>query len=184
MVAGRAGIARGLERALYGLGALALGSWAWEAAGARAHQRVLERRFESLATLPERRGGLVGRLEVPRLGLVAMVEEGVDQRTLRRAAGHLPGTALPGEAGNVVVAAHRDTFFRPLKDVRPGDALRFATPDGEFAYVVVSIDVVEPSRTDVLAASHGHEATLITCYPFSYVGPAPQRLVVRALLEP
>jgi sortase A len=99
---------------------------------------------------------------------------------LRRAAGHLPGSALPGDAGNVVVAAHRDTFFRPLKDVRPGDALRFVTPDGAFDYVVVETEVVSPSRTDVLAPGSGRGATLITCYPFGFLGRAPHRFVVRA----
>jgi sortase A len=128
------------------------------------------------------RTGLVGRLEIPRLGLAAIVEEGVDQRTLRHAAGHLPGTALPGEAGNVVVAGHRDTFFRPLRDVRAGDALRFVTPEGTFEYAVVALDVVSPTATDVLAQGPRAEATLITCYPFGYVGPAPQRFVVRAAL--
>jgi sortase A len=192
-VSRRARTARVFERALSGLGVLALGYWAWEVAGTRLHQRAQERRLESLkaqaeapgpggATRAVERTALVGRMEVPRLGLVAMVEEGVDQRTLRRAAGHLPGSALPGEAGNVVVAAHRDTFFRSLEHVRPGDALRFVTPGGEFRYVVVGIDVVEPSRTDVLAPGRGHEATLITCYPFAYVGPAPRRFVVRAVL--
>jgi LPXTG-site transpeptidase (sortase) family protein len=124
----------------------------------------------------------VGRLQIARLGLVTIVEEGVDQGTLRRAAGHLPGTAFPGETGNVVVAAHRDTFFRPLNAIRPGDSLRFVTPDGEFRYVVFALDVVEPASTDVLEAGDGHQATLITCYPFGYVGPAPRRLVVRASL--
>ncbi|HEY7515498.1 MAG TPA: class D sortase, partial [Vicinamibacteria bacterium] len=164
------------------MGAVALGFWGSEAASARIHQRTQERRLESLTSGPRRAGGaartealrtgLVGRLEIARLGLATVVEEGVDQGTLRRAAGHLPGTAFPGETGNVVVAAHRDTFFRPLNAIRPGDSLRFVTPDGEFRYVVFALDVVEPASTDVLEAGDGHQATLITCYPFGYVGPA------------
>jgi sortase A len=127
------------------------------------------------------RTGLIGRLEVPRLGLAVIVEEGVDKGTLRHAAGHVPGTPLPGEPGNVVVAAHRDTLFRPLKDIRKGDEVRFVTPDGSFEYEVVKTDVVKPTDTDVLSAGEGGgEATLITCFPFGFIGPAPERFVVRA----
>jgi sortase A len=175
---------------------LALGFWAWEVVGAQLHFAAQDRRLQSLVAeaLPDagrdhaavatraemERSGLVGRLEIPRLGLTAIVEEGVDKRTLRRAAGHLPGTALPGEAGNVAIAAHRDTLFRPLKDVRPGDAVRFVTPDGTFEYEVVDTEVVTPSDTGVLAPAPRPEVTLITCYPFGFVGPAPHRFVVRA----
>jgi sortase A len=180
---------RELERGLAGLGLVALSLWSWEVTDARIHHRAQERRLASLATAGKRTraematSGLIGRLEVPRLRLVAIVEEGADQHTLRRAVGHLPGTALPGEAGNLVVAAHRDTFFRALKDVRPGDRVRFVTPDGEFEYTVTSLDVVAPTETDVVAQGARPEATLITCYPFGFVGPAPQRFVVRAALS-
>jgi len=126
------------------------------------------------------RTGLIGRLEIPRLQLAVVAEEGDDRSTLRRAAGHVPGTSLPGEPGNVVVAAHRDTLFRPLQDIRPRDQVRFVTPDGAFEYEVVRIEIVKPSRTEVLASGPEGEATLITCYPFGFVGPAPQRFVVRA----
>jgi sortase A len=139
-------------------------------------------RHTAAATRAEiERSGLIGRLEIPRLQLAVIVEEGVEKSTLRRAAGHVPGTALPGEPGNVVVAAHRDTLFRPLQDVRPGDEVRFVTPDGAFAYEIVKVEVVKPSRTDVLAARSEDGATLITCYPFGFVGPAPERFVVRAV---
>src|SRR6185503_388812 len=89
-------------------------------------------------------GELIGRIEVPRLRLRAIVAEGVDRRTLRRAVGHLPGTALPGGAGNVALAGHRDTLFRSLQDVRAGDVVRLVTPDGSYEYVVESTSVVEP----------------------------------------
>ncbi len=187
--------ARALEHALSGLGVLALGFWGYVVVGAQVRFAVQDRRLQALAaeaapaierrlaaaTRAEmERTGLIGRLEVPRLALAVIVEEGVDGRTLRHAAGHVPGTALPGEPGNVVVAAHRDTLFRPLKDIRPGDEVRFLTPDGAFAYEVVKTEIVKPSRTDVLAPGSGGEATLVTCYPFGFVGPAPERFVVRA----
>jgi len=124
--------------------------------------------------------GLVGRLEIPRLLFSAAVVEGVDTTTLRRAVGHIPGTALPGEAGNVGLAGHRDTFFRPLKDLRIKDEIRFSTPRGNFQYEVESLRVVEPDNVGVLASSGDSVLTLVTCYPFYYVGPAPKRWIVRA----
>lgn len=130
------------------------------------------------------RGDSWGRLEVARLGLSVTLDEGIDARTLRRAVGHLPGTAFPGEEGNVVLAGHRDGLFRPLREVREGDTLRLATTDGVFDYRVGSVQVVDPDRTDVIQPSAGRqEVTLVTCYPFYYVGPAPRRFIVRAQRE-
>jgi sortase A len=99
---------------------------------------------------------------------------------LQRAVGHIPETALPGEMGNVVLAGHRDTFFRPLREVRPGDVITLKTPDGSFQYRVESTAVVPPSDVRVLQASSERTLTLITCFPFHYVGPAPNRYIVRA----
>ena len=121
-----------------------------------------------------------GRLELPRLGLSALVAEGVDDATLGVAVGHVPGTAFPGEPGNVALAGHRDTVFRRLADVEPGDRLRFVTPDGGFEYRVDRLDVVGPGRTDVVGPTDEPTLTLVTCYPFGYVGRAPLRYVVRA----
>ena len=125
---------------------------------------------------------LVGRIEIPRLNLRAIIAEGIDTRTLRRAVGHLPGTPMPGEHGNVVLAGHRDTFFRALKDVRQDDIVRITTPRGRYEYVVEATAVVEPTRTDVLDATTEPSVTLVTCYPFYLVGDAPDRFVVRARL--
>ena len=125
---------------------------------------------------------LIGRIEIPRLKLRAIIAEGIDTRTLRRAVGHLPGTPLPGEYGNVVLAGHRDTFFRALKDVREDDIVRITTPRGRYEYVVEATAVVEPTRTDVLDATEEPSVTLVTCYPFYLVGDAPDRFVVRARL--
>jgi sortase A len=124
--------------------------------------------------------GLIGRIEIPRLLLSAIVVEGVGKTALRRAVGHIPGTALPGEAGNVGVAGHRDTFFRQLKDLRIKDEIRFSTLKGDFKYEVVSLRVVEPDNVGVLDSSGQNVLTMVTCYPFYYVGQAPKRWIVRA----
>jgi sortase A len=123
---------------------------------------------------------LIGRLSVPRLHLSAMVREGIDRNTLQLAIGHIPATALPGQAGNVGVAGHRDTFFRGLKDLRTQDEIQFSTLSGDFRYVVASLIIVEPDNVGVLAPSSENVLTLVTCYPFSYIGTAPKRFVVRA----
>jgi sortase A len=109
-----------------------------------------------------------------------MVREGIDGNTLQLAIGHIPTTALPGQPGNVGVAGHRDTFFRGLKDLRAKDEIQFSTLSGDFKYVVESLIIVEPDNVGVLAPSHENVLTLVTCYPFSYIGAAPKRFVVRA----
>jgi sortase A len=123
---------------------------------------------------------LVGRIQIPRIGLSAMIVEGDDARTLRRAVGHIPGTALPDEPGNVVLAGHRDTFFRPLQNARKNDEIVLTTADGIYRYRIGSIRVVGPNDTRVLRSSDEPILTLVTCYPFSYIGAAPQRFVVQA----
>jgi sortase A len=123
---------------------------------------------------------IIGRLSVPRLHLSVMVHEGIDSSTLQLAVGHIPSTAMPWQAGNVGVAGHRDTFFRGLKDLRSKDEVRFSTLNGDFKYVVESLMVVEPENVAVLASSAGNVLTMVTCYPFSYIGNAPKRFVVRA----
>jgi sortase A len=123
---------------------------------------------------------VIGRLEIPRLNLSVMVREGADERTLRRAVGHIPGTALPGKLGNVGLAGHRDTFFRALQNIREDDAIEFQTTGGTYRYIVKSTKIVTPRDVSVLAASGGENLTLVTCYPFYYVGSAPKRFIVRA----
>lgn len=145
----------------------------------------LVRTFHLLAGLPkrlERDPLLLGELEVPRIGLSIMVRQGVDDVTLRRAAGHLPSSALPGERGNSVILGHRDTFFRGLRELERGDTVRISTARGQFTYEVESIEVVEPDHINLTAAPSDAVATLITCFPFKYVGPAPRRFVARARL--
>jgi sortase A len=125
-------------------------------------------------------GSLVGRLEIPRLRLSAIVLEGSDSRTLGLGVGRIPQTAEPGESGNVVLSGHRDTFFRPLGRIRTGDRIAMVTRGGSYHYVVDWTAVVDPEDTATLKATPDRALTLVTCYPFRYVGPAPQRFVVRA----
>lgn len=123
---------------------------------------------------------LIGRLEIPRLDVSLIVMEGDDEATLAVAAGHVPGTALPWESSNAVIAGHRDTFFRPLRDIREGDEIRMTTALGTFNYRVISTEVVEPDDLSVLAPTRTKSLTLVTCYPFVYVGAAPQRFIIHA----
>jgi sortase A len=125
-------------------------------------------------------GSLVGRIEIPRLDLSAVVFEGTSDDTLSRGVGHLSGSAGPGERGNLVLAGHRDTFFRDLRGIREGDEVTIKAPDGEFQYQVESTSVVQPDQTEVLRPGDGEMLTLITCYPFYYIGNAPERFIVRA----
>jgi sortase A len=125
-------------------------------------------------------GSIIGRVEIPRLKVSSVVRAGSDARTLRLAVGHIPGTSLPGEQGNVGLAGHRDTFFRRLRDVRPNDEIRIAGPDGTYVYRVARTSIVEPSDVWVLDPTPQPSLTLVTCYPFSYVGSAPQRFIVHA----
>lgn len=129
---------------------------------------------------------VIGRIEVPRLQLSAMVREGVEENTLRRAVGHVPYTPLPGQPGNVAFAGHRDTFFRKLRDIKNSDKIVVSTLNGDYGYKVESIRIVTPKDVAVLKSSPGEQSlTLVTCYPFNYIGSAPMRFIVRAkLVEP
>ena len=125
--------------------------------------------------------GVIGRIQVPRLQLSAMVREGVEDDTLRRAVGHIPSTALPGQLGNVGLAGHRDTFFRKLRDIRKADKIVVSTLKGNYDYEVESLKIVAPKDVSVLRALPGEQVlTLVTCFPFNYVGAAPKRFIVRA----
>jgi sortase A len=125
-------------------------------------------------------GDVIGRLEIPRLGISVMVLQGTDTATLIAGAGHVPGTPSPGGNGNVVIAAHRDTFFRGLEGIRAGDTIRVETVRATYEYVVELTHVVDPQDTQVMESRARSELTLITCYPFYFVGSAPQRFVVLA----
>jgi len=184
---------RAIERTLIVLGVVLLGWCAVQIlstwyAQASANRELEEIRMSAAAspvspgnnrTQPIK-GSLVGRVEIPRLGLSAMVREGDDAKTLRRAVGHIPQTALPGEPGNAGLAGHRDTFFRSLRDARRGDRIVVTTPDAVVHYTVRDTRIVEPTEVSVLAPTAEPTLTLVTCYPFNYVGAAPKRFIVRA----
>lgn len=123
---------------------------------------------------------LVGRIEIDRLGISVIVAEGISAKTLRRSVGHIPGTALPGQSGNVGLAGHRDTFFRPLEGIRMNDIIVLSTRAGEYRYRVVSSQIVSPNDVAVLDPTGSDILTLVTCHPFYFVGPAPNRFIVRA----
>jgi sortase A len=124
-------------------------------------------------------GSLVGRIEIPRLKLSAVIFEGTDDTTLDRGVGHLTGSPTPGEPGNLVLAGHRDTFFRPLKKIREGDEIDVTGADGVSRYRVEFTQIVAPEATEVLRPTGGSTLTLITCYPFRFIGNAPDRFIVR-----
>ena len=124
----------------------------------------------------------LGRLLIPRLDMSIMLLEGIDAATLRRGIGHIPGTAMPGEGGNTGIAGHRDTFFRGLSGIRRNDQITIQTLHSEYHYVVDSIMVVNPEYVNVLRDPGRPVLTLVTCYPFQLVGPAPKRFVVQASL--
>lgn len=126
------------------------------------------------------RDELIGRIVIPRLNVRVMIREGDDESTLRNAVGHIPSTAMPGQFGNVALAAHRDTFFRPLRNIRKNDRIIVSTLNGSYEYLVETTEIVSPSDVSVLEASAPHELTLVTCYPFYYIGSAPRRFVVHA----
>jgi sortase A len=122
----------------------------------------------------------IGRLDIPRIGLSAVVAEGDDENTLRVAVGHLPDTPLPWQEGNSALAGHRDSFFRPLRRIEVGDDIHLATRQGTLRYRVSRRAVVDPDDLWVLEPSPTAALTLITCYPFDYVGSAPRRFIVHA----
>jgi len=150
----------------------------------RQSSQLFDRAHLQVAAIPgpgaDSTNGLLGRLEIPRLGVSVIVAEGTDERTLRRAGGHIAGTSFPGQHGNVGIAGHRDTLFRPLRNIRKNDLITLTTLGGEYRYRVTSTEIVDPSDVTVLQ-SDGHEVlTLVTCYPFYFIGPAPDRFIVRA----
>jgi sortase A len=134
--------------------------------------------IEGRTTVPARPA--LGRITIPSIGLSSMILEGIDQKTMQRGVGHIPGTALLDQPGNVALARHRDTFFRTLRKIRKNDEITVETLEEAYRYRVDFTQVVAPDETEVLNGSGDTILTLVTCYPFSFVGPAPQRFVVRA----
>ncbi len=126
---------------------------------------------------------VIARLEIPRLQINVIVRKGIDGPALRRSVGHMPGTPLPGQPGNAVFAAHRDGLFRPLRRIERGDLIRVIARDALFSYRVDGLAIVPPDALDILAQTEQQRLTLITCYPFDFIGNAPKRFVVFAARE-
>ncbi|MBI5445852.1 MAG: class D sortase [Deltaproteobacteria bacterium] len=196
---------RRLEIALWLIGFSLLGGATASFVRSRVYQARQERAFSDLETriaskpvayatpLPASIGAstpadadplVLGRLEIPRIGVSAIVREGDDDATLAVAVGRIPGTARPGERGNMALAGHRDSFFRPLRHIRVDDVIRFHSPGRGYEYRVESTEVVGPREVRVLDPSADATLTLVTCYPFGFVGRAPDRFVVRATQLP
>jgi sortase A len=127
-------------------------------------------------------GSVIGRFEIPSLDLSVMLLQGDDDWTLNRAVGHIAGTGLPGQPGNMGIAGHRDGFFRCLKDIKQNSDITLTTLNGRFTYRVTGVNIVKPKDIKVLAATKNPTLTLVTCYPFTYVGDAPDRYIVSAEL--
>ena len=127
-----------------------------------------------------RHGDVIGELEIPGLDISVAVFEGDDARILSLGAGHIPKTALPPGGGNIGIAAHRDSYFRPLRLIRVNDLIELKTPAGASRYAVTETKIVRPSDIGVLATAPGWDLTLVTCYPFYYIGSAPERFIVHA----
>ena len=169
-------------------GAALLGSYIWMQHAAGRAQQDAQAWLNRAASAPTPKAGhlkhaeVVGRLRIPRLNLSVMVFEGDDAGVLKLGAGHIPTTSLPAEKGNFGIAAHRDTYFRPLRLIRPRDTIEFTTPEGISRYAVTDIEIVRPSDIQVLEKAPGRDLTLVTCYPFYYVGSAPKRWIVHAKL--
>jgi sortase A len=186
-----------IERLLVVVGVICLGYYVYVWAEARLYQQMEDKELDSILTSappppagttahhsPPAQGATLGRIDIPRLGVSSVIRVGTDARTLQLAVGFIPGTSLPGELGNVGLAGHRDTFFRKLRDINPDDEIVLTTPDGAFHYFVQRTNIVEPKDIWVLNRTNYPALTLVTCYPFVYVGSAPRRFIVRAALRP
>lgn len=197
---------RWLQRGLVILGLALLAQWSKTSCDSRGFQAAESGKLEaalrdSESVSPERVTGfaafvgapapdapkptadqerVLGRIEIQRLRVAAIIAEGTDAKTLQRAVGHITSTARPGEPGNCALAGHRDTFLRGLRGVRVDDVIHVVTRERTYTYRVEWSVVVEPRRVDVLDSTATRSLTLVTCYPFEFIGQAPQRFVVRA----
>jgi sortase A len=186
---------RWLERLLITIGVVCLGYFVYSYVEARLYQSFEDQQLDAILqsappeapaapTGPRRSppapGSTIGRIEIPRLGVSAIIRAGTDARTLRLAVGYIPGTALPGENGNMGLAGHRDTFFRKLRDINPDDEIRVTTRDGVYHYYVQRTNIVQPKDVWVLNPTGAPVLTLVTCYPFEFIGHAPKRFIVQA----
>ncbi len=180
---------RWIANVLLCAGALMIGVWAGSLISMRLWQSWQNRAFNRSLSAPKpdgevhiANGDVVGRLSIPRLHVSAMIREGTSAPVLSVALGHIPGTAFPGQPGNIGVAGHRDSLFRGLRNVAKNDEIVFESPSATYTYRVEGTQVVKPEDVGVLNPGSTRELTLVTCYPFNYVGAAPERFIVKAQL--
>jgi len=184
-------VMRWVSRILLITGVLALSYVALTLIGARLYQKeatltldkqihAKEQHETEYPRLALKEGDVLGRLEIPRIGISVVVLQGTTSHTLRLGVGHIEGTALPGEAGNIGIAGHRDTYFRTLKNIRRDDEILLQTATGIAKYEVDWIQITAPGDGGIVLPSTKSALTLVTCYPFHYIGAAPERYVVHA----
>jgi len=179
------------------LAGAAIGIWVWSYAHRAIEQKRDEQTFNRQQKAPPaqsptapakplpprlKHGDVVARLMIQKINLRAMIREGADSSTLDVALGHISGTAMPGQKGNVGVAGHRDTIFRRLGQVAKNDQIQLQTLSGTYTYQVDDMQIVTPKNVSVLLPGRGAQLTLVTCYPFNFIGSAPKRYIVKAHL--
>jgi sortase A len=173
------------ERLLWAAGALCLGYCLVVGVQVRGSQNIaagIGRPQPDTRDDASAASGVIGRIEIPALSLSAPITSDFDVNSLRVGVGHIPGTAVPGGLGTVGLAGHRDSFFRPLRKIAPKMEVRLVDKSGTYHYIVDSTEIVSPDRVEVLDIVARPELTLITCFPFDYVGAAPRRFIVHAHL--
>ncbi|MCU1303421.1 MAG: sortase family protein [Candidatus Sulfotelmatobacter sp.] len=185
----RRAILRAVEFLCWFGGILAIFFFLLVSLSSNTFQATEQKRLETLEGLAVQQrvsqpGDPFGKISVPRIGVSAIVAEGVDEKTLRHAVGHFPESAAPDTAGTVALAGHRDTFFRGLKNIRINDLVTLETPRGKYRYHVIHTTVVGPEHVELVRSSSQSDLTLVTCFPFHYIGSAPKRFVVQAIRIP
>ncbi len=178
------GLSIKIEKTLWAIGFACAGYLLFAAAQAQVfHHRAEDLSAAGRAAMQAAASGtVIGRVDIPDLHLSVAVLEDDQTKSLLRGLGHIPGTAELGGLGTVGLAGHRDTFLRPLRKVAAGMEISATNAAGVYHYMVDSTEIVRPETVDVLAIRSRPELTLITCYPFNYVGAAPRRFVVHAHL--
>jgi sortase A len=171
-----------LERLLWLIGLSCVGYCLLLAVQARAYRNYADQLGHHEPGVSAASYSLMGKIEIPALGLKAPITADYDVESLRKGVGHIPGTAIPGGLGTVGLAGHRDSYFRSLRRIAPKMDIRLTDRTGTYHYIVDSTEVVLPERVQVLDMVERPELTLITCFPFEYVGAAPKRFIVHAHL--
>lgn len=171
------------ERLLYVVGAVCIGCGLFVSVQAHAYHSAEEKTLQLPRSTsdPSVRSAL-GIIQIPALSLSAPIAPDIDADSLRKGVGHIRGTAVPGGLGTVGLAGHRDSFFRPLRHIVAGMEIKLTTPEGAYRYIVDSTEIVTPDKVHVLDIAQRPALTLITCFPFDYIGAAPRRFIVHAHL--